>query len=97
MGRLILVSNRLPVSVRRVEKEISLTPSVGGLVAALGPIHSEQDSLWLGTPGGEIDDERRTELRKQRLISITLPRTLARRHYEGFSNGVLWPLFHYFL
>ena len=97
MGRMILVSNRLPVTVRRVGQEIVLTPSVGGLVAGLGPIHAGQDSLWLGTLGGEIDDERRAELTKRRLIPITLPRTLARRHYEGYSNGVLWPLFHYFL
>ena len=26
-----------------------------------------------------------------------MPREDARRHYEGYSNGILWPLFHYLL
>ncbi len=97
MGRVILVSNRLPVTVRRTGRDIALTRSAGGLVAGLGPIHDAEDSLWLGTLGGEIDDERRAELEKRRLIPVTLPRERARRHYEGYSNSVLWPLFHYFL
>ena len=97
MGRLILVSNRLPVTLRRSGDETTLVRSVGGLVAGLGPVHDSEDSLWIGSPGGEMDDIRRKTLEKHRLIPVPLPREKARRHYEGFSNGVLWPLFHYFL
>jgi trehalose 6-phosphate synthase/phosphatase len=98
MGRLILISNRLPVTtVRTLEKEDFLAPSAGGLVAGLGPIHESGNSLWIGSLAGEIDDARRAELEKSRLIPISLPRERARRHYEGYSNGVLWPLCHYFL
>ena len=38
MGRVILVSNRLPVGVRRVGEHVQVDPDVaGGLVAGLGP------------------------------------------------------------
>ena len=97
MGRLILVSNRLPLTVRRQGRETVLAPSTGGLVAGLGPVHGTCDSLWIGSLGGEHDSIPRSEIRKRRLVPVHLPREQARQHYEGFSNGVLWPLFHYFL
>ncbi|MEE9218776.1 MAG: bifunctional alpha,alpha-trehalose-phosphate synthase (UDP-forming)/trehalose-phosphatase [Acidobacteriota bacterium] len=97
MGRLILVSNRLPFNLRRSGSETVLVRSVGGLVASLGPVHDSQDSLWIGSLGGELNEERRALLEQHRLVPVELPRDKARRHYEGFSNGVLWPLFHYFL
>ncbi len=97
MGRLIFVSNRLPYTIRRHGSEFTLTRSSGGLVSGIGPIHESQDSLWIGNLGGEVEGLRGAELERQRLVPVTLPREKARRHYEGFSNGVLWPLFHYFL
>jgi len=40
LGRLILVSNRLPVTVRRGRDGVpALIRSSGGMVAALGPVH----------------------------------------------------------
>ncbi|MFQ5877437.1 MAG: bifunctional alpha,alpha-trehalose-phosphate synthase (UDP-forming)/trehalose-phosphatase [Acidobacteriota bacterium] len=97
MGRLILVSNRLPFTLRHLGDESRLARSAGGLVAGLGPVHESSESLWIGSLGGDVDGVRRAELQKHRLVPISLPREKARRHYEGFSNGVLWPLFHYFL
>ena len=97
MSRLIFVSNRLPFTIRRHGKDVTLTRSSGGLVAGIGPIHDTQDSLWIGNLGGEFDGLKRNELERHRLVPVALPRDKARRHYEGFSNGVLWPLFHYFL
>ncbi len=80
MGRLILVSNRLPVTLRRSGDETTLVRSVGGLVAGLGPVHDNEDSLWIGSPGGEMDDIRRKTLEKHRLIPVPLPREKPRRH-----------------
>lgn len=97
MSRLIFVSNRLPYTIRRHGSEFTLTRSSGGLVSGIGPIHESQDSLWIGNLGGDVEGLRGAELERQRLVPVTLPRDKARRHYEGFSNGVLWPLFHYFL
>jgi trehalose 6-phosphate synthase/phosphatase len=97
MSRLIFVSNRLPYTVRRHGSEFTLTRSSGGLVSGIGPVHEGQDSLWIGNLGGDVEGLRGAELERRRLVPVTLPRDRARRHYEGFSNGVLWPLFHYFL
>ncbi len=97
MSRLIFVSNRLPFTIRRHGNNVTLTRSSGGLVAGIGPIHDTRDSLWIGNLGGDFDGLKRNELERHRLVPVVLPRDRARRHYEGFSNGVLWPLFHYFL
>ena len=32
-----------------------------------------------------------------RLVAVPLSADQVTRYYEGFSNGVLWPLFHYLL
>ena len=37
------------------------------------------------------------ELAAMRLVGVPLSADLVTRFYEGFSNGVLWPLFHYLL
>jgi trehalose 6-phosphate synthase/phosphatase len=95
MGRLILVSNRLPVQVRRAGRRAVVTPSAGGLVAGLGPVHEMGDGLWLGTLGQNAPASLRDELAQKRLVPVSLPKEAAARAYEGFSNQVLWPLFHY--
>jgi len=66
-------------------------------VAGLGPIHQAGDALWVGSLGGSLGSRHQEQLAKNKLIDVPLRRETARRHYEGFSNGVLWPLFHYFL
>ena len=37
------------------------------------------------------------ELAAERLVGVPLSSDQVTRYYEGFSNGVLWPLFHYLL
>ncbi|MEZ4272812.1 MAG: trehalose-6-phosphate synthase [Myxococcota bacterium] len=93
MSRVVLVSNRLPISSRRIGGKRVIKRSTGGLVAGLAPVHDERDSLWMGA----LDSGNYPEalLKEQRLVAIELPKETARRHYEGYSNQVLWPLFHY--
>lgn len=95
MSRLILVSNRLPITVRRQGRERIVARSTGGLVTGLGPIHDLGDGLWIGTLGPH-DDLDATELAHHRLATVPLPKDKVKRHYDGFSNAVIWPLFHYF-
>ncbi|MEO1174942.1 MAG: trehalose-6-phosphate synthase, partial [Myxococcota bacterium] len=96
MSRLILVSNRLPVSIRHTDHGVELVRSSGGLVAGLGPVHDSRKGVWIGTLGAKepgFDDL----LRADRLVDVALDPEDQRRHYEGFSNNVLWPLFHYLM
>jgi len=102
-ARLLVVSNRLPVTVHRADQGgFTYAPSVGGLATSLNALREDMDMLWLGTPGVNVDDpdERgtlRQELRRQfDSVPLFLEREQFDRYYDGFSNGCLWPLFHYF-
>ncbi len=102
-SRSIIVANRLPVTVRIDEGQATLIPSVGGLATAMKPCHEAAESLWIGWPGetsalgagekAQLDES----LRAKRMVPVHLGRKEVEKFYEGFSNGVLWPLFHYSL
>ncbi len=101
MSRLIIVSNRLPVTVHADQGDVSVVPSAGGLVTALRGPHERHGGLWLGWPGDleRLTEEQRREV-EDRLdqlgaASVHLTSAEVSRYYDGFSNGVLWPLFHY--
>jgi len=101
-GRLIIVSNRLPVSICRDGGRLTLCDSPGGLANGLRGVHERGDGLWIGWPGGETRTERRDSelaqrLAHDRLVPIPLSAKEAREYYDRFSNSVLWPLFHYLL
>ncbi|MCI1901770.1 MAG: trehalose-6-phosphate synthase, partial [Bifidobacteriaceae bacterium] len=103
MGRLIIVSNRLPASlVTNDSGEHALRQSVGGLATAIGPYHkSHHDSLWVGWSGIEPQDHTDEKLEKikeiyakDRCVPIFLEHDEVKGYYEGFSNDTLWPLLH---
>jgi trehalose 6-phosphate synthase/phosphatase len=103
MPRVLIVANRLPVTVRATDSGVEVQKSTGGLATGLLRPHEQSGGLWIGWSGAtdELSDHQRAELDKQlagmRLISVPLGADLVVRYYEGFSNGVLWPLFHYLL
>ncbi len=103
MPRLLLVSNRLPVTVSVEGDRLQVTQSTGGLATGLRRPHERLQGLWFGWPG-EVPgrDQRlkarvREELAKVRAVPLFLSQTEVHRYYDGFANGVLWPLFHYLL
>jgi trehalose 6-phosphate synthase/phosphatase len=102
-GKLIVVSNRLPLSLRRGPEGWVAEPSAGGLASAVNPILKTQGGIWIGWPGHgpRAADSARTELLQQwqeghGYVGVDLPPDLARRFYEGYANQTLWPLFHNF-
>ncbi len=103
MSRLIIVSNRLPVSATRKEGKLDLVRSVGGLATGLGSFYKNYQSSWLGWPGvtlEEISDSERSTLRsalqKENCYPVFLGEKDLEEFYFGFSNKTIWPLFHYF-
>jgi trehalose 6-phosphate synthase/phosphatase len=103
MARLILISNRLPVTVELVRGDVSVTESAGGLATGLRGPHERSGGLWLGWPGetSRLDEAQRGELDRRlaelRAVPLHLSADEVSQFYEGFSNGVLWPVFHYLL
>ena len=100
--RLLIVSNRLPVTIRQDDDNYAVERSSGGLATALSHPHAALDSLWLGWPGASYDsaDDRRrlTRLLRDtyRFSPVYLTDEQVQRYYYGFSNGALWPLCHFF-
>ncbi|KAG7384872.1 Trehalose-6-P synthase/phosphatase complex synthase subunit, partial [Phytophthora boehmeriae] len=65
--RLIMVSNRLPISFQRNEAtgEWSFTMSSGGLVTALNGIRDQVPFIWIGWLGEEIPHEEQSKVREK--------------------------------
>lgn len=91
--RLVSVSNR--VSIPRKQT------APGGLAVGVLAAIKARGGLWFGWSGELADDgEPGMEVVRRQGASFAVtdfPRELFERYYYGFSNGMLWPLFHYFV
>ncbi|UZR92339.1 bifunctional alpha,alpha-trehalose-phosphate synthase (UDP-forming)/trehalose-phosphatase [Chondrinema litorale] len=99
--KIIIVSNRLPVTIQQSEDKFNFMPSAGGLATGLGSIYRKGDNLWIGWPGlydlTESDEQYiGDELKKDYMAPVYLSKQDIQDYYEGFSNRTIWPLFHYF-
>ncbi|MBS0351084.1 MAG: bifunctional alpha,alpha-trehalose-phosphate synthase (UDP-forming)/trehalose-phosphatase [Proteobacteria bacterium] len=101
-NRMILVSNRLPVTaeLNKNNQRFILKKSSGGLVTGLREIHNDPGCLWVGHCGLFQEDSRyqslKAKLSEERLIAVDLPKSEYEDFYCGASNNEIWPLFHYF-
>ncbi len=100
MRRLLIISNRLPVSVERRRDELRFESSVGGLATGLNALHQKYKSVWVGWPGiainGEDTDYIESKLSEFNCYPVFLSQEEVEKYYYGFSNKTIWPLFHYF-
>ncbi|HMI02745.1 MAG TPA: trehalose-6-phosphate synthase, partial [Pedobacter sp.] len=98
-NKTIIISNRLPVKITEQNGEYILRPSEGGLATGLGSVYKDGNNIWIGWPGIEVPPERQKEVTKKlaalNLIPVFLTNEEINLYYEGFSNEVLWPVFHY--
>jgi trehalose 6-phosphate synthase/phosphatase len=106
-GRVLIVSNRLPLTARHTASGWRSERSSGGLVAVMGPLLRDGSARWLGWPGdsgGEVGvrdpDGRRALLdrwaERWGYLAVDIPPAMARAFYEGYANATLWPLLHGF-
>lgn len=104
MQRLLIVSNRLPVSISRRKTSLKFQPSPGGLATGIASlVESGYRSLWIGWPGiaGEkvsAEDKRdiQRHLKELNCHPLYLTQKDIDNYYYGFCNRTIWPLFHYF-
>jgi trehalose 6-phosphate synthase/phosphatase len=99
-ARLVVVSNRLPITVVSTRRRTRLERAPGGLVSALDPVLRENGGVWIGWPGGSLRDPSVLGSFGERagfqLIPLSLSRRDLKRFYLGFSNTTLWPVLHSF-
>ncbi|MBX3611136.1 MAG: alpha,alpha-trehalose-phosphate synthase (UDP-forming) [Hydrogenophaga sp.] len=93
MSRLVVVSNRI-ADPRKT--------AAGGLAVALGQALEASGGLWFGWSGQIAEngtpgegDMNRQQAGKVQLVTVDLSREDHDSYYLNYSNGVLWPVFHY--
>jgi trehalose 6-phosphate synthase len=92
MGRIIVVSNRVA--------DFEDTAQSGGLAVALADALRTRGGVWFGWDGNVVQAGTRVPPNVKtydNVKTITLPLTRKdyNQFYVGFSNSVLWPIFHY--
>ncbi len=92
MSRLIVVSNRV-ASITEGKS------SAGGLVVGVLDALREMGGIWLGWNGEIETDPVQPPLTHSEknidFVTVALTQREYDQYYRGFSNGVLWPTFHY--
>ncbi len=105
--RLIIISNRLPITVKCNRDKFEFQESVGGLTSGLSAYldslttSKKNDYIWVGWPGISVEDEIRNKLKadmlsKSKFYPVFISESVMDKFYHGFCNKTIWPLFHYF-
>jgi trehalose 6-phosphate synthase len=94
-ARLLLVSNRLPITIKRsADGKYDFSMSSGGLVTGLSGLSKSTTFQWYGWPGLEVPGEEAKELttrlkEEYGAIPVFIDDELADKHYNGFSSMFL--------
>jgi trehalose 6-phosphate synthase/phosphatase len=101
MRRLLIVSNRLPLTIQERKGELHLEPSVGGLATGLSSWYKSRDSIWIGWPGITGKKIKREKDILAKLLSenchpVSITQHDVEAYYHGICNRTIWPLFHHF-
>lgn len=103
--KIIVVSNRLPIIISKTQEgKIEVKNGAGGLVTAMAPVLKNRNGTWVGWPGyvqeTDIDENVLSTLQPEDsgycINPVMLTSHDVKNYYEGFSNSILWPLFHGF-
>jgi trehalose 6-phosphate synthase len=100
--RLLIISNRLPLRIERENGTFSYKQTSGGLVTGLICVKEAMEFLWIGNISGlAINEEEKMEITKDcwdkfRSVPVFISSELNDKSYNGFCNGILWPLIHTF-
>lgn len=100
LTRLLIVSNRLPVTAAIAGGRVALRSSAGGLATGLCGPHARSGGLWFGWPGTtdpsaeNHDRDLARAFAGRRIVPIPLDAEEVREFYDNVSSGVIWPVFH---
>jgi trehalose 6-phosphate synthase/phosphatase len=101
MQRLLIVSNRLPLTIQERKGDLHVEPSVGGLATGLRSWYKSSPSIWIGWAGigrKKIKKEKdiMERLQAENCYPVSLSQPDVEAYYQGICNKTIWPLFHYF-
>jgi trehalose 6-phosphate synthase/phosphatase len=101
--RVIVVSNRLPVRLKRAGNVWQSRKTAGGLATAMQPVLQQRNGIWIGWSGetsAPNDEKWRAVVEgwatQYGYVAVDLDADTAQGFYEGISNQALWPLLHHF-
>ena len=97
----MIVANRLPLEF---DAEEGWRRAPGGVVSAMESVLRDQEAIWVGWSGQATDSspgssmpappEPPARIGDLELVAVPLSQSEIAAHYDGFSNGALWPNYH---
>lgn len=104
--KLFVVSNRLPITIEQNNGQYMVRQSSGGLVSAVSAYlkndgaDSFTEKIWVGVPTSTektwTNAIATVETGDYLYSPVFVKAKTYDSYYNGFSNSLLWPLFHYF-
>ncbi|TSA39225.1 MAG: bifunctional alpha,alpha-trehalose-phosphate synthase (UDP-forming)/trehalose-phosphatase [Porphyromonadaceae bacterium] len=106
--RLIIAAYRLPFKFTQTKSGIKAVQNSGGLVSAILTLSekfmliagngNEKKIIWTGIADDMSVDLPSAAFENEQfdIVPVGISPKLNDLHYAGFSNDLLWPLFHYF-
>lgn len=106
-NRLLIVSYRLPFALEQTDEGPVLKQNSGGLVSAVlsmaermgqQPGRAAAKIHWVGHADASLQQVERSAFENEHFVAhpVFMDEAVHKGFYEGFSNNLLWPLFHYF-
>src|SRR5687768_8776450 len=107
--KLIIISNRLPINVEAVDGTVRLNVSSGGLITAITSYinaasekgnNNFSENVWVGAPccsqAEWVEAKKDLAENDYDYLPVFINHHTYNLYYNGFSNSIIWPLFHYF-
>lgn len=93
----LVITSRCPITHDRVEGKDVVRENAGGVATALRRALKEEGGTWICWGDGKYDaDYPEEDFEGYRIVRVTLTPKEKKGFYDNYSNGTLWPLFHYF-
>lgn len=103
MSRIIIISNRLPITIKKNKNGLVFEQSAGGLATGMSTLQEKNERLWIGWPGIANEqlnngdkDSLQTKMTAMGYYPVFLSQSQVEDYYNGFCNKTIWSLFHCF-
>lgn len=93
----LVVTTRCPISYDKAGGKVTVRHNAGGVSNSLDKLMAKEGGTWICWGDGTGDREHEVENHNgYTIVRLFLSQGEKKGFYDGYSNGTLWPLFHYF-